>query len=344
MKEVPSIAYFSMEIGLASDIPTYSGGLGVLAGDILYKAVDLEIPMVAVTLCYAAGYFYQMIGPYGDQISKNIRWQFSSNFDKLPIVIPIKIQGKEFKIGTWVYNIIGKRNGFVIPVFLLDSETNSIYSRGTYPVIAYVGDEHHEATPQDIDAVLKNLVNLQHNRYMAFQHWVKVQPLEVKQSDIVETTLEYLRLNEAASLGMPLAFATGSGENTNKATLYTQSRFLEFTLNDIVKRTLSTLRKYMFKRISFYNKVRGNAWIKWGDIGAEEINDKGTTIKDKIRVAIDFSTIGAKTSAAKNPRTTDGTEAIISIEVLTVFPILLSINSEVYKALKTAIGTANSSE
>ncbi|MHA1830551.1 MAG: alpha-glucan family phosphorylase [Candidatus Helarchaeota archaeon] len=122
MKEVPSIAYFSMEIGLASDIPTYSGGLGVLAGDILYKAVDLEIPMVAVTLCYAAGYFYQMIGPYGDQISKNIRWQFSSNFDKLPIVIPIKIQGKEFKIGTWVYNIIGKRNGFVIPVFLLDSD------------------------------------------------------------------------------------------------------------------------------------------------------------------------------------------------------------------------------
>ncbi|MHA1270028.1 MAG: alpha-glucan family phosphorylase [Candidatus Helarchaeota archaeon] len=122
MKETPTIAYFSMEIGLMSDIPTYSGGLGVLAGDFLEKAVDLEIPMIAVTLCYAAGYFYQMIGPYGDQISKNIRWQFSSSFEKLPTTIKIKIQDKEFQIGTWIYNIIGKRNGFVIPVFLLDSD------------------------------------------------------------------------------------------------------------------------------------------------------------------------------------------------------------------------------
>ncbi|MBD3227585.1 MAG: alpha-glucan family phosphorylase [Candidatus Lokiarchaeota archaeon] len=121
MRERPSIAYFSMEIGLESDIPTYSGGLGVLAGDILHKAVDLEIPMIAVSLCYSAGYFYQMIGPYGDQISKNIRWQFSSSFEKIPITITIEIQGKEFKVGAWVYNIIGKRNGFIIPVFLLDS-------------------------------------------------------------------------------------------------------------------------------------------------------------------------------------------------------------------------------
>jgi starch phosphorylase len=122
MREKPSVAFFSMEIGLSSDIPTYSGGLGVLSGDILHKAVDLEIPMIAVTLCYSAGYFYQILGPYGDQISKNIRWQFSSSFDRLPTTIDIKIQGKNFKIGAWVYNIIGKRNGFIIPVFLLDSD------------------------------------------------------------------------------------------------------------------------------------------------------------------------------------------------------------------------------
>ena len=121
MKETPNIAYFSMEIALASDIPTYSGGLGILAGDILHKAVDLEIPMIGITLCYTAGYFYQIINSKGEQISKNIRWAFASNFEQLPTTIPIKIQDKEFEIGVWVYNIIGKRNGFIIPVFLLDS-------------------------------------------------------------------------------------------------------------------------------------------------------------------------------------------------------------------------------
>ena len=45
----PSIAYFSMEIGLQSSVPTYSGGLGVLAGDTLKSSADLGLPMVAVT-------------------------------------------------------------------------------------------------------------------------------------------------------------------------------------------------------------------------------------------------------------------------------------------------------
>ena len=225
----------------------------------------------------------------GDKPPEKYKNQISLDYNQIFVSRDRVCHFKLYTVGDRFYGI-----GLIEPAYISilrkmkieEAQTNSIYSRGTYPVIAYVGDEHHEATPQDIDAVLKNLVNLQHNRYMAFQHWVKVQPLEVKQSDIVETTLEYLRLNEAASLGMPLAFATGSGENTNKATLYTQSRFLEFTLNDIVKRTLSTLRKYMFKRISFYNKVRGNAWIKWGDIGAEEINDKAQRLINYIKTGV----------------------------------------------------------
>ena len=55
------IAYFSMEIGLVSDMPTYSGGLGVLAGDTIRAAADLKVPMVAVTLLHRKGYFYQRL-------------------------------------------------------------------------------------------------------------------------------------------------------------------------------------------------------------------------------------------------------------------------------------------
>jgi YHS domain-containing protein len=59
--EGPRIAYFSMEIGIKSEIPTYSGGLGVLAGDTIRSSADLKIPLVAVTLVNRKGYLRQKI-------------------------------------------------------------------------------------------------------------------------------------------------------------------------------------------------------------------------------------------------------------------------------------------
>ncbi len=55
----PKIAYFSMEIGIDEHIPTYSGGLGILAGDTLKSCADLNVPIVGVTLLSEKGYFYQ---------------------------------------------------------------------------------------------------------------------------------------------------------------------------------------------------------------------------------------------------------------------------------------------
>ena len=65
MPDVPVVAYFSMEIGLESSIPTYAGGLGVLAGDTIRSAADLDVPMVAVTLLHRQGYFYQRLDARG---------------------------------------------------------------------------------------------------------------------------------------------------------------------------------------------------------------------------------------------------------------------------------------
>lgn len=69
----PRIAYFSMEIALRSEIPTYSGGLGVLAGDTLRSAADLGIPLVGVTLVSREGYFHQSIDPTRRQWSTPTR-------------------------------------------------------------------------------------------------------------------------------------------------------------------------------------------------------------------------------------------------------------------------------
>ncbi|MBN2156517.1 MAG: alpha-glucan family phosphorylase [Candidatus Lokiarchaeota archaeon] len=115
------IAYFSMEIGAHSDIPTYSGGLGVLAGDTIRSAADLEIPMVAVTLCYDKGYFFQIINGDGYQVEHEIRWDFSDTFDLLPKIIDLEIQGKKVKLGAWKYEVKGE-HGWTIPVYLLDTD------------------------------------------------------------------------------------------------------------------------------------------------------------------------------------------------------------------------------
>ncbi len=68
------IAYFSMEIGLRNEIPTYAGGLGVLAGDTIRSAADLSIPLVAVTLVSNKGYFRQSLDAFGTQTEQTEEW------------------------------------------------------------------------------------------------------------------------------------------------------------------------------------------------------------------------------------------------------------------------------
>ncbi len=167
-----------------------------------------------------------------------------------------------------------------------EAQANSIYQRGMYPILGFVGDELHEPTPQDIESTLKELVKLKHDRFSVFPKWVKIETLEVRQSDIVGETLEYLRLNQTAALGMPVPFATGAGEKTNRATLTNQQKFLEFTLNDIVTKTLSTFKKYILKPMSFYNKIKEIPETKWGDIQAEERNAKAERISNYVKVGI----------------------------------------------------------
>ena len=114
------IAYFSMEIALAKDIPTYSGGLGVLAGDMMRSAADYSMPLVGITLIYSGGYFYQLITAEGYQVEKKFRWDFLDDFEELNDQVKIKIQDTEISVRGWSYKIHGK-TGHSIPVLLLDT-------------------------------------------------------------------------------------------------------------------------------------------------------------------------------------------------------------------------------
>ncbi|MFX1358579.1 MAG: alpha-glucan family phosphorylase [Promethearchaeota archaeon] len=115
------VAYFSMEIALESSVPIYSGGLGILAGDALRSAADMGVPMVAVTLTYNAGYFYQEITPEGYQVEHDMEWDFSDDFERINERVQLNIQDKTIIIEAWCYNIIG-RTGHIVPVILLDTD------------------------------------------------------------------------------------------------------------------------------------------------------------------------------------------------------------------------------
>nr|MDO8110091.1 alpha-glucan family phosphorylase [Candidatus Sigynarchaeota archaeon] len=114
------IAYFSMEIALEKDIPTYSGGLGVLAGDTIRSAADNSLPLVGVTLVYSGGYFYQIIGVDGAQVEKQFRWDFLNNFEELKETVKIEVQNSEILVKGWLYEVLG-RTGDIIPIILLDT-------------------------------------------------------------------------------------------------------------------------------------------------------------------------------------------------------------------------------
>lgn len=131
-----------MEIALEEGIPSYSGGLGVLAGDMLRSAADLKLPICAVTLIYRKGYFYQKLSPDGIQSEMPVDWIPSDFLQKLPQRIEVAIEGRKIQVSAWQYNI--SNDGCSIPVYLLDTDLpeNSPWDR-TLTHILYGGDQHY---------------------------------------------------------------------------------------------------------------------------------------------------------------------------------------------------------
>ncbi len=115
------IAYFSMEIALFEDIPTYSGGLGVLAGDTVRSAADLSIPFVAVTLLSRKGYFRQEFSPSGEQVEKNAAWEVEKFLKPLSPRISVYISGKKVLVRSWYY-LWKSITGGVVPIVFLDTD------------------------------------------------------------------------------------------------------------------------------------------------------------------------------------------------------------------------------
>lgn len=115
------VAYFSMELAIDSRIPTYSGGLGVLAGDTLKSCADLNLPVVGVSLLYKHGYFDQQVDNDGNQSEKPVVWQPSDFAHPLPTTTQVSIEARTVTIQAWRYDLIGI-GGHRVPLILLDTD------------------------------------------------------------------------------------------------------------------------------------------------------------------------------------------------------------------------------
>jgi starch phosphorylase len=117
----PQVAYFSMEIGLDPAIPTYSGGLGILAGDTLRTAADLGAPLVGVSLLHRYGYLHQHLDATGNQTEEPDSWHPEEFMEPMPVRVNIRIEEREVYIRAWRYFVLGV-SGSTVPVFFLDTD------------------------------------------------------------------------------------------------------------------------------------------------------------------------------------------------------------------------------
>ena len=149
-KEHFDIAYFSAEIGISASLPTYSGGLGVLAGDHLKGAADAGLSICGITLLYKEGYFKQRVSRSGKQTESYPRFEPFPMLEKLPVKFTLRLRERD--VWVQVYRHIYKGiNGNNISIFFLDTELEENFPDDRIITLRlYSGDKDHRILQEAI--------------------------------------------------------------------------------------------------------------------------------------------------------------------------------------------------
>src|SRR3972149_2016282 len=115
------IAYFTREMGLEPAMPTYAGGLGILAGDPVRSAADLRLAMVAVSLLHRKGYFHQRLDRHGRQSEEPVQWGVEDFLEERGPRVAVNLEGRDVLLRAWKYEVQGI-SGNVLPVYFLDTD------------------------------------------------------------------------------------------------------------------------------------------------------------------------------------------------------------------------------
>jgi len=124
-------------------MPSYSGGLGVLAGDTIRAAADLHLPMVAVSLLYRRGYFTQRLAEDGLQTEEPVDWRVEDFLAEEPARASVPIENRRLELRCWRYSVKGV-HGSEVPVYFLDADvpSNTEFDRNLTGSL-YGGDSYY---------------------------------------------------------------------------------------------------------------------------------------------------------------------------------------------------------
>lgn len=143
------IAYFSMEIGVRPEMHTYSGGLGILAGDAARSAADLGLPIVFVTMACRDGYLRQEIDADGNQIDFPDPWTPETYARPIGVMVAVEVEGRSVWIRPWLYELKSPLRQHV-PIILLDSDVAGNDPRDRKITNRLYGGDHVDRIKQEI--------------------------------------------------------------------------------------------------------------------------------------------------------------------------------------------------
>ena len=143
------VAYFSMEIALENAMPSYSGGLGVLAGDTIRAAADIRLPMVAVSLLYRKGYFRQRLAEDGMQTEEPVEWEVGQFLQEESPRVTVTLESRRVEIRAWRYTAKGVR-GYEVPIYFLDADLPANDARDRELTGALYGGDPYYRLSQEV--------------------------------------------------------------------------------------------------------------------------------------------------------------------------------------------------
>jgi starch phosphorylase len=207
------IAYFSMEIELESKIPTYSGGLGVLAGDTIRSAADLQIPIVAVSLLHRTGYFQQVLDAGGHQSEQPVDWKVEDFLQEEPARHAVTIEERFVQLRAWRYEVKGV-SGYMVPVYLLDTdlEENTPWDR-SLTLALYGGDWYYRLCQEVILGIggvrmLRALGHVEVERFHMNEGHASLLTLELMQEEARRNGRESIEIADLAAVRQKCIFTT----------------------------------------------------------------------------------------------------------------------------------------
>jgi starch phosphorylase len=207
------IVYFSMEIALESAIPTYSGGLGVLAGDTIRSAADLQLPMVAISLLHRAGHFHQRFDATGWQVEEPVEWKVEQFLSEMPARTTLTMEGRKLCLRCWKYQVQGI-GGYFVPVYLLDTDLpeNSEWDRKLTSVL-YGGDAHYRLCQEVVLGIggvrmLRALGYERIDRFHMNEGHASLLTLELLQEEVSKNERKHASVSDLALVRQKCLFTT----------------------------------------------------------------------------------------------------------------------------------------